>query len=128
MNLIGRQQATASGGWSAMANIWRDFELTDHLDVYGGGGIGGAGFDTSFQELDAQPPSPVVYKHMTQYAWQVGLGGIWNVNDRVAVDLSYRVFGLGWSITARDLEYGFLRNEVLLSLRIYEPFRGLMMR
>ena len=30
MNLIGKQQATASGGWSAMANIWRDFELTDH--------------------------------------------------------------------------------------------------
>jgi opacity protein-like surface antigen len=128
IDLIGLQRATASGGWSAMANIWRDFELTDHIDVYGGGGIGAAGFDTTFQELDSQTPSPVVYKHITQYAWQVGLGGIWNVNDRVAVDVSYRIFGLGWSVTAKDAEYGFLRNEVLLSVRIYEPFRGLTMR
>lgn len=34
----------------------------------------------------------------------------------VAVDLSYRVFGLGWTFTSNDLAYGFLRTEVLLSL------------
>ena len=125
-DLIGTMEAKAYGGWSALANVWRDFQFTDHLDLYGGGGIGAAGFNTSFQQIDTPEPAPIVYNYRTSYAWQLGLGGIWNVNDRVAVDLSYRVFGVGWSITANDLAYGFLRTEVLLSLRIYEPFRGLM--
>ena len=124
--LIGTMQARSYGGWSAMANIWRDFQLTDRIDAYGGGGIGAAGFETSFQQIDATEPSPAVLAYRTEYAWQAGVGAIWNVNDRVAVDVSYRIFGLGWSITADDLTYGFLRSEVLLSLRIYNPFRGLM--
>ena len=124
--LIGTMQARTYGGWSAMANIWRDFQLTDRIDAYGGGGIGAAGFETSFQQIDATEPSPAVLAYRTEYAWQAGVGAIWNVNDRVAVDVSYRIFGLGWSITADDLTYGFLRSEVLLSLRIYNPFRGLM--
>lgn len=124
--LIGTMQAKSYGGWSAMANIWRDFELTDRFDAYAGGGIGGAGFQTSFQQIDAAEPSPPVLEYRTEYAWQIGVGAIWNVNDRVAVDVSYRIFGLGWSVTADDLAYGFLRSEVLLSLRIYEPFRGLI--
>jgi len=124
--LIGTMQAKSYGGWSAMANIWRDFQLTDRFDAYAGGGIGGAGFQTSFQQIDAAEPSPAVLEYRTAYAWQVGAGAIWNVNDRVAVDVSYRIFGLGWSVTADDLAYGFLRSEVLLSLRIYEPFRGLI--
>ena len=125
-DLVGTMQATASGGWSVMANLWRDFQLTDRLDAYGGGGIGVAGFETSFQQIDTAVPAPIVNKYLTEYAWQLGVGGIWNVNDRVAVDLSYRVFGLGWTYTSNDLAYGFLRTEVLLSLRIYEPFRGLI--
>lgn len=124
--LIGTMQAKSYGGWSAMANIWRDFQLTDRIDAYVGGGIGGAGFQTSFQQIDSVEPSPAVLEYRTAYAWQIGVGAIWNVNDRVAVDVSYRIFGLGWSVTADDLAYGFLRSEVLLSLRIYEPFRGLM--
>ncbi len=125
-DLVGTMQAKAYGGWSVMANLWRDFQLTECLDAYGGGGIGVAGFETSFQQIDTSVTAPVVNKYLTEYAWQLGVGGIWNINDRVAVDLSYRVFGLGWTITANDLAYGFVRTEVLLSLRIYEPFRGLM--
>jgi hypothetical protein len=34
--LIGIMQARASGGWSAMANIGRDFQLTDRIDAFGG--------------------------------------------------------------------------------------------
>jgi len=125
-DLIGTMQAKAYDGWSVMANLWRDFQLTEGLDAYGGGGIGAAGFDTSLQQIDTATPAPIAYRYLTEYAWQLGVGSIWNVNDRVAVDLSYRVFGVGWTITANEFSYGFLRTEVLLSLRIYEPFRGLM--
>lgn len=124
--LIGTMQAKAYGGWSAMANLWRDFQLTDRLDAYGGGGIGVAGFETSFQQIDTATPAPIANQYFNEYAWQLGVGGIWNINDRVALDLSYRVFGVGWTITSNELAYGFLRTEVLLSLRIYEPFRGLI--
>jgi len=31
---------------------------------------------------------PVTLSHRSGYAWQVGVGGIWNVSERVAVDAS----------------------------------------
>ena len=119
-------QAKAFGGWSAMANLWHDLQLTEQLDAYGGGGIGAAGFNTSFQQIDTVGPARLRMNIARSMLGNSALVESGNVNDRVAVDLSYRVFGLGWTITANDLAYGFLRTEVLLSLRIYEPFRGLM--
>ncbi|MGI9177901.1 MAG: outer membrane protein [Pirellulales bacterium] len=125
-NPVGVVQGKNLGGWSVLANVWRDFHWTDHVDLYGGGGIGAAGFQAEFQQIDVTPPAPVQKTSFTGYAWQVGLGAIWNMNDRVAVDASYRIFGVGWTITREDLAYGFLRSEILLSVRIYEPFRGLL--
>ena len=115
-----------SYGWSALANVWRDFRWTERVDLYGGGGIGAAGVQTAYQRIDVTPPAPRVDRSLTEYAWQVGLGAIWNMSDRVAVDASYRIFGAGWTVTREDLAYGLLRSEILLSVRIYEPFRGLL--
>jgi opacity protein-like surface antigen len=123
---VGTMQARTYGGWSALANVWRDFRFTDHVDLYAGGGIGAAGFQTEFQRIDATNPAPRTDRYITGYAWQVGVGGIWNLSDRVAIDASYRIFGVGWTITREDVAFGFLRSEILLSLRIYEPFRGLL--
>lgn len=113
-------------GWSAMANVWRDFRWTDRVDLYGGGGIGAAGFQTEYQRIDVTPLPPSTVQSVTGYAWQVGLGAIWNMTDRVAIDASYRIFGVGWTISRQDVAFGFLRSEILLSVRIYEPFRGLL--
>ena len=125
-NPIGIVAAKNFGGWSVLANVWRDFRLTDQLDLYGGGGIGATGFETSFQQIDVTRPFPATSRYNTEFAWQIGVGGIWNVSERVAFDVSYRLFGTGWTITRESLSAGFPRNEILLSLRIYEPFRGLM--
>lgn len=125
-NPVGVMQARTYGGWSALANVWRDFELTERIDVYGGGGIGGAGFMADLRRIDVTRPDPGVVRSLTGYAWQVGAGAIWNVNERVALDASYRIFSVGWTLTREDISYGFLRSEILLSLRIYEPFRGLV--
>ncbi len=124
-NPVGIVQAQNLGGWSVLANVWRDFRLTDHFEFYGGGGIGATGFDVSFQQIDPTP-QPATLRHKTVYAWQIGVGGIWNVTERVAVDVSYRIFGTGWTVTREAAVAGFPRNEILLSLRIYEPFRGLV--
>jgi hypothetical protein len=123
-NPVGIVEARNLGGWSVLANVWRDFRLTDQFDFYGGGGIGATGFDVSFQQIET--PGPVTLSHRSGYAWQVGVGGIWNVSERVAVDASYRIFGTGWSVTREAVVAGFPRNEILLSLRMYEPFRGFL--
>jgi opacity protein-like surface antigen len=125
-NPIGIVEAKNLGGWSVLANVWRDFRLNDHFELYGGGGIGGTGFGTSFQQIDVPKPPPATIAYKTGYAWQIGVGGIWNVSERVAVDASYRLFGTGWTVSRESLSAGFPRNEILISLRIYEPFRGLM--
>ena len=125
-NPVGIVRAANSGGWSALANVWRDLRLNERFDVYGGGGIGATGFQTSFQQIDVTKPLPPTNHYNTGYAWQIGVGGIWNVSERVAFDASYRVFGTGWTITREAISAGFPRNEILLSLRIYEPFRGLL--
>lgn len=123
---VGTMQARTYGGWSALANVWRDFRFTEHVDLYAGGGIGAAGFQTEFQRIDVTNPAPRTDRYITGYAWQIGVGGIWNLSDRVAIDTSYRIFGVGWTVTREDVAFGFLRSEILLSLRIYEPFRGLL--
>jgi opacity protein-like surface antigen len=60
-NPVGIVQAKNFGGWSVLANVWRDFRFTDHFDLYGGGGIGATGFETSFQQMRRNLfPPPVV--------------------------------------------------------------------
>jgi len=115
-----------SSGWSVLANVWRDFRVSEQIDLYGGGGIGAAGFETSFNKLDVIPVPPPIENSITRFAWQMGVGGVWNLTDRIAVDAGYRIFGVGWTITRQDIAFGLLRGEVLVSLRIYEPFRGLL--
>lgn len=125
-NPIGIVEGKNFGGWSVLANVWRDFRLNDHFDVYGGGGIGASGYESSFQQISGPIPEPATSRYNTEFAWQAGVGCIWNVNERFAVDASYRLFGTGWTFTRDNFAFGFPRNEILISLRIYEPFRGLL--
>ena len=125
-NPIGIVVGKNFGGWSVLANVWRDFRLNDRFEVYGGGGIGATCYESSFQQISGSTPEPATSRYNTPFAWQAGVGCIWNVNERVAVDASYRLFGTGWTFTRESFASGFPRNEILLSLRIYEPFRGLM--
>jgi opacity protein-like surface antigen len=127
----------ATDGWSAMVNLWRDFEITDSWSVYGGAGIGGGGYQFAYNysflpTQYATTGSSVV----TAFAWQVGGGVIWNVSDRIALDLGYRFFELGPGTTllvsnqggfpagTTNLDTSFSTSELLLSIRMYEPFRG----
>ncbi|MFM9059879.1 MAG: outer membrane protein [Planctomycetaceae bacterium] len=125
-NPVGIVEGKNFGGWSVLADAWRDFRLSDHFDVYGGGGIGATGYESSFQQISGPIPEPATMRYNTEFAWQAGVGCIWNVNDRLAVDASYRLFGTGWTFTREGFAGGFPRNEILISLRIYEPFRGLL--
>ena len=132
---------TASGVWSFMTNFWRDYDLTSTLGLYAGGGIGIGGYQYQTRSLD---PDLVVSGANTinSFAWQAGTGVTYQVSSRVTFDVGYRFFSIGdgstpllsSGSTGGGPPYFFFGNsvssitasELLLSVRIYEPFRGLI--
>ena len=72
---------------------------------------------------------------ITSFAWQAGGGATYAFSDRVTLDLGYRFFALSAgdaviratnaSGTIEDtVRTRFSASELLLTLRIHEPFRG----
>lgn len=123
----------AYDGWSTMANLWRDLDLTDRGGIYVGGGIGAGGYRSVFSG-DTLGTTVSGSTGITSFAWQAGGGATYAVNDRVTFDLGYRFFSLGPGLsdirattasgTIEDtVKNQFSASELLLTLRIYEPFR-----
>ena len=129
----------ATGGWSTMVNLWRDVEVFDGIGIYVGGGIGAGGYklgyDASFPGLNTTTTGA---SNQTGFAWQAGGGVVWDLTSRLSIDLGYRFFAIGSGTTSVstvqagnptplstvDVRTGFSASELLLSIRIYEPFRG----
>lgn len=122
----------ASNGWSTMANVWRDFDVTDRTGLYAGGGIGAGGY----QLTAVYPPPPTAASDITQFAWQAGGGVTYAFTEKLTLDLGYRFFAIGTGsspVTAPPNDLGqfggamtssFAASELLLSVRLYEPFRN----
>jgi opacity protein-like surface antigen len=117
----------AADGWSVTANLWRDFLVTDRLGLYGGGGLGGGGY-----RLSVSDGLVAGSDHVGGFAWQAGGGAFYRLNSRVTLDLGYRFFQIGnTTVTLQDLaseqpagtyDSMFSASELLLTVRIYEPF------
>ena len=120
----------AVDGWSVMANAWRDWHLTDRLGFYGGGGIGAGGY-----RLTVDDGVVSGYGQVGGFAWQAGTGTTYRLSERTTIDLGYRFFdtvsdalpltlnGSG-GMPAGSYVSNFYASELLLSVRIYEPFRN----
>ncbi|MEN9665183.1 MAG: hypothetical protein RLZZ326_1546 [Planctomycetota bacterium] len=132
----------AADSWSTMANVWRDISVTDDVDLYLGGGIGAGGSTygtTGHYQLTGIAPDFFFGGPATaqSFAWQAGCGAKWALSERVELDLGYRFFALGATATpvtrmeghffrgTEDIRHAFSASEMLFSVRIYEPFRGL---
>jgi opacity protein-like surface antigen len=130
----------AADGWSALFNVWRDFSVSEQVDLYFGGGVGGGGYRYSMAGSVAFPGEEAVLSYtgnaqVASFAWQAGGGVIWNLSDRVAFDVGYRFFSIDQSPTTLTgsingvplgsivLPQQFTASELLFGLRIYEPFR-----
>ena len=127
---------SVTNGWSAMTNFWRDYFFTDRFGVYGGGGFGVGGYQYSMQGADGAIPlggSSVV----NTFAWQVGTGVTYQLSDRITFDTGYRFFAMTPGSTPLAVTdngrivqpigsytSAFSASELLLSVRIYEPFRN----
>ena len=133
---------SVSDGWSAMANMWRDLFFTKNFGAYAGGGIGGGGYRSTYSGALPTTGFPAINgsSHTSSFAWQAGCGVVYAVNSRLTLDLGYRFYALEPKQTDLYLsgtaasppvllgttENTFSASELLLSIRIYEPFRGLM--
>lgn len=119
----------AADNWTVMANLWRDYFFTSRLGAYGGAGVGAGGY-----RLTVEEPLGIVAGASTvsQFAWQAGAGVTYSLSPQITLDLGYRFVGVGQASTplglgdgspAGDYTSAFTASEVVLSLRIYEPFR-----
>lgn len=130
----------ANDGWSALVNVWRDFTVTDQVDLYLGGGVGGGGYRYALDADIALFGAPLITAasraQVAAFAWQLGGGAVWNVSDRLAFDVGYRFFSIDQANTTVDLSLigtplpsmlmpqQYTASELLFGLRIYEPFRN----
>jgi opacity protein-like surface antigen len=127
---------SVTNGWSAMTNFWRDYFFNDRFGMYGGGGFGVGGYQYSMQGAGGAIPlggSSVV----NTFAWQVGTGVTYQLSDRITFDTGYRFFAMTPGSTPLAVTdngrivqpigsytSAFSASELLLSVRIYEPFRN----
>jgi opacity protein-like surface antigen len=120
----------ANDGWSVTANAWRDYFLGERWGAYVGGGLGGDGYRLFVSDDVATGSGPA-----GGFAWQAGGGLIWDVTDRMTLDLGYRWFAIDTVSTPLALSDGapagaytsaFGAGELLLAVRVYEPFRRWM--
>lgn len=130
--------ATATDAWSVMSNLWRDWTVTKSVGVYGGGGIGFGGYRYA-ASTDSNAFFPAnTSGNVNTFAWQVGTGVTWAASDRISLDLGYRFFSYGNGQTPLvettsppatfygNATSAFTASELLFTVRIYEPFRGLV--
>lgn len=120
----------ARDGWSTMVNIWRDYNVVGDVDLYAGGGIGAGGYRSVFNATQAGTSQVASNENVSNFAWQAGGGLIYNASNHIAVDLGYRFFSIN-DMTANGVAFGspfiyptnYAASELLLTVRIYEPFR-----
>ena len=120
----------ATDGWSTMVNVWRDYKPYDSFGLYAGGGIGAGGYRFT---IGGNGIGSLVSGNdrISNFAWQAGGGLFYEISKRATVDLGYRFFSISES-TADWINVtspvttptNFAASELLLQLRIYEPFRG----
>lgn len=116
----------ARDGWSTMINAWYDVPVRDRVSVYGGGGVGVGGYELSVNDTVVAGRGDTA-----DLNWQLGLGVIYEINDRVELDLGYRYVNMGnGNIQLSEIGTGndagnyrlaLTSNDVLLQLRINEP-------
>lgn len=112
-----------TNNWSVLQNFWRDFMVTDRLGIYGGGGIGAGGYILG----DRLNEDTIYVTPTAAFAWQAGGGLLWEVTERLTFDVGYRFFQID-TIRQADLVQvfpnQFSANELMFTLRLYEPFRN----
>jgi Opacity protein and related surface antigens len=126
---LGSLTLRATDIWSATINIWRDYQPYESLGFYAGGGLGSGGYRSTISGTGLAS----VYTGndpVTNFAWQAGGGVFYNLTERATIDLGYRFFAIDESTAVAEVfqqpftyRERYSASELLLTLRIYEPFQ-----
>ena len=136
-----RFTSSAKSGWSTLVNLWRDYQASDRLSLYLGGGVGGGGYRFSYLKQPAGDFLPPNYQiaatnNVSTFAWQAGGGAAYAITDRITLDIGYRYFQIANSTSTGVISYvpipvgsevigsAFSASELFFAFRIYEPFRN----
>ncbi len=103
-----------------LANVYYDFHNSTAFTPYIGAGLGLAfnylGFDTEYNN----GYSDSMDDRQTNFAWQVGAGVAYAINENIAVDVAYRYLDLGYTQVdsyAGDAGIRPYNHEFMLGLR-----------
>jgi opacity protein-like surface antigen len=129
---------TAKNGWSTMANLWRDYELSGRWSMYLGGGIGAGGYQFSYLKFDPADSYQIQATHtVNAFTWQAGGGTAYAITDRITLDIGYRFFQIANGTSTAVISFvpgppagsevvgsAFSASELFFAFRIHEPFRN----
>lgn len=103
-----------------LANVYYDFHNSTAFTPYIGAGLGLAfnylGFDTEYYNGDGYSMDD----RQTNFAWQVGAGVAYAINENIAVDVAYRYLDLGYTqVDSHYTDAGIrpYNHEFMLGLR-----------
>jgi opacity protein-like surface antigen len=100
-----------------LANVYYDIDTSTAFKPFVGGGLG-----VSFLYADYKPEGASSYHDTTTgFAWHVGGGVAYDVNEFVTVDLAYRFAGFGHAearMGSTTTKNYMTANEFLLGLRL----------
>lgn len=107
------------------ANLFWDFHNDSSLTPFIGGGLGLAFNYTGYDITMHNGEKLSIDDRQTNFAWNVGAGVSYEVNEMLAIDASYRFVGLGYNEVSgtyggRKYEIGNepYNNEFMLGLRV----------
>lgn len=116
------------GTWNnstLFANAFWDFHNDSPLTPFIGGGIGMAFNYTGYEITRKNGETYSMDDRFTNFAWNVGAGFSYDLNDFVAVDASYRFVGLGYNEVSTTvggvrtkIENEPYNNEFMVGLRL----------
>jgi OOP family OmpA-OmpF porin len=128
---VSNEGSVSTGGslqtFALMLNAFKDFEVAERVSVNVGGGIGVAFVDLDLDRLVGPDASPASAQHpvsdsATVFAWQLGAGAAYKLENGMSITLDYRLFGTadpGFETSnGLPFDHDNLTHKVMVGLRI----------
>ena len=112
-----KKDGISVGVKTMVANIFYDFKNSSDCTPYLGAGLGFA-----FVDLEADSVAGKISDSTTNFAWNIGFGANYSLNDNVALGLGYRYFDYGKAEIAKTAKTNKVTgdtvgHEFLMSIR-----------
>ncbi len=116
----------AIGALAIMANVWKDFHLSDNIGLHVGGGIGAANLDLTMANVDDTDPLASINDDAWVLAGQAGAGFSWALGNNMVATIDYRFFitdkatfnGVDNDDDPFTFSHDYMSHSVMAGLRI----------